>query len=254
MEKGLWGFVDGTEEAPKATTTDQKEKEIKEYRLKSDKAYSLIALSITKSIQIHIVSVGSPKAAWDRLKAHFEFVSVTQTVRLNRAFYAATMDENADLMSHITHMTTLSERLREAGEEVSDKKFATAVLGSLPVSYDTFIMSLNARDATQLSWDAVKPLLIEEYMKRKEKRAKDDKSNDEALYTFNHNKGLFTSRDNNTPGNASSSHYGNRNSAMNTNFNSRGGGGGRKQHGGRRGGFSNQNKQCWSCQGFGHCV
>ena len=158
------------------------------------------------------------------------------------------MDENADLMTHITHMTTLSERLREAGEEVSDKKFATAVLGSLPESYNTFIMSLNARDASQLSWDAVKPLLIEEYMKRKEKRAKDEKSKDEALYTFH--KASFTPRANNS-GNVASSHYGNRASGMNPNFNTRGGGGGRRiQHGGRRGG--NAYKQCWSCQGFGH--
>ena len=236
MEKGLWGYVDGSEEAPVATATDTKEKEIKEYRLKSDKAYSLIALSIHKSIQIHIVSVGTPKEAWDKLKSHFEFVSVTQTVRLNRSFYASTMDENTDLMVHITHMTTLYERLREAGEDVNDKKFAIAVLGSLPESYNTFIMSLNARDANQLSWDSIKPLLIEEYMKRKDKRVRVEKPSDEALYL--HQKG------------ASSSHYGNRSNATNTRG-FVGGGQRRNQNGGRRSGISSS-KQCWNCQGFGH--
>ena len=31
MDKGLWSFVQGTEEKPKATETDKKEKEMKEW-------------------------------------------------------------------------------------------------------------------------------------------------------------------------------------------------------------------------------
>ena len=43
MDKGLWSFVQGTEEKPIATETDKKETKIKEYLLKSEKAYSTIA-------------------------------------------------------------------------------------------------------------------------------------------------------------------------------------------------------------------
>ena len=42
-------------------------------------------------------------------------------------------------------------------------------MGSLPESYANFLTSLNARDAEDLHWENIKLLLIEEYMKHKEK-------------------------------------------------------------------------------------
>ena len=114
--------------------------------LRSDKAYSLIALTVEKSLQVHITSTTDPRISWETLRKQFEFISITQIVRLNRKFYAATMKEGTDIIDHLTYMTSLAEHLRELKEEISDKKFATVVLGSLPESYDNFILSLNARN------------------------------------------------------------------------------------------------------------
>jgi hypothetical protein len=149
-------------------------------RLRSDRAYSLIALNVEKDLQVHISSVTDPLAAWRTLQKQFEFVSVTQIVRLNRKFYSASMKEGADLQEHLTYMTSLAEQLREMKEEISSKKFATVVLGSLPESYDNFLTSLNARNADDLDWENVKGLLIEEFLKRAEKSEKQEADN--ALY------------------------------------------------------------------------
>ena len=127
MERGLWGFVQSSEVPPQSSEPLAVRNA---YQLRSDKAYSLIALSVDKSLQVHIASTVKPKEAWDILQKHFEFVSITQIVRLNRKLYAACMKEDNDLMEHITHMTSLAEQLREMKEEVSSKKFATIVLGS----------------------------------------------------------------------------------------------------------------------------
>ena len=159
MERGLWGFIQGLEEAPTVTDEDKKEKEVTAFRLRSDKAYSLIALSIGKSLQVHITNTTEPKVAWDTLQNHFEFVSITKIVQLNRKFYAASMQEGSDLLEHLTHMTSLAERLRELKEDISTRKFATVVLGSLPESYDNFLTSLNARDANSFEWDDIKQVL-----------------------------------------------------------------------------------------------
>ena len=167
MERGLWGFVSGTEEQPGEDAAAQA---IRAYRLKSDKAYSLIALSVNKNIQVHISTTTDPLKAWETLQKQFEFVSITQIVRLTRRFYAATMKEGSDLMEHITYMTRLAEQLRDMKEEISDQKFATVILGSLPESYENFISSLNARKIEDLTWENVKNLLVEEYIKRKEKQ------------------------------------------------------------------------------------
>ena len=163
---------------------------------RSDKAYCLIALNVEKGLQVHISSVTNPLEARKILQKQFEFVSVTQIVRINRKFYAASMKEDGDLMQHLTHMTTLAEQLREMNDEISSKKFATVVLGSLPESYDNFLTSLNARNADDLDWENVKGLLIEEYMKRAEKNEK-EKSADNALFVNrgrNFNRGRHEAR------------------------------------------------------------
>ena len=177
MDKGLWGFIDGEEKPPLAGSPAATKSAFKS---RSDKAYSQIALAVEKSVQIHIQGTTVPKEAWEILQKQFSFVSVTQIVRLTRKFYAATMEENADLQKHLTYMATVAQQLRELDEEISSQKFATAVLGSLPSSYDTFITSLNARNADDLDWDSIKGALIEEEMKRKERSGG---NGDEALFT-----------------------------------------------------------------------
>ena len=129
-------------------------------------------MNVEKDLQVHISSVTDPLAAWKILQKQFEFVSVTQIVRLNRKFYAASMKEGADLMQHLTPVTSLAGQLREMNEEISSKKFATVVLGSLPDSYENFFTSLNARSADDLDRENVKGWLIEEYVKRTEKNEK----------------------------------------------------------------------------------
>ena len=91
----------------------------------------MIALSVNTRLQVHISATTDPREAWEILKQQFEFVSITQIVRLNRKFYAASMPEGANLMEHVTTMTSLAEQLREMKEDISSKKFATAVFLSL---------------------------------------------------------------------------------------------------------------------------
>ena len=178
MQKGLWGFVDGTEKVP----TKEDTAAIKAlYKSKSEKAYSHIALTVDKHVQIHIVGTVSPKDAWDILENQFNFVSVSQIVRITRKFYAATMKEGDDLQSHLTVMSALAQQLRELGEEVSSQKFATAVLGSLPSSFDAFISSLNARKKEEYDWDSIKGALLEEDIKHAEK-SKSKNTEDEAFF------------------------------------------------------------------------
>ena len=182
MERGLWNFIDGNEEAPGEDATPAVRNA---YRLRSDKAYSLIALSVEKKLQVHISTTTDPKVAWNTLKSQFECVSVAQVVRINRKFYAATMNEGTDIFEHLTYMTTLAEQLREMNEEISEQKFATVVLGSLPASYDNFISTLNTQKMEELKWENVKALLIEEHIKRTEKGTEQPElsSQNEALFT-----------------------------------------------------------------------
>ena len=105
------------------------------------------------------------------IAGQFEFVSTSQVVRLSRKFFSATMREEDDMMEHITLMTTLAQQLRDLGEVITPRKFATTILGSLPESYETFVLTLNARGANELDWESIKGSLQEEYAKRKERNS-----------------------------------------------------------------------------------
>ena len=171
MERGVWSFIAGNEEVPPETATASVRNV---HRLRSDKAYSLIALSVEKNLQVRISTTTDPKVAWDTLKNQFECVSIAQAVHLNRKFYPATMSEGTDIHEHLTHMTSLAEQLREMYEEISEQKFATVVFGSLPESYDNFISSPNTEKIKDLKWENIKALLIEEHLKRTERGTKSE--------------------------------------------------------------------------------
>ena len=64
MQSGLWGIVSGAEKAPVASEDDKKEKEIVDFRVRSEKAYSQIALNVKKELQVHVANTVDPKEAW----------------------------------------------------------------------------------------------------------------------------------------------------------------------------------------------
>ena len=181
MGRGLWSIAFGSEKAPVIAEADKAKAEslklINDWNLRSDKAYSLIALSISKSLQVHISATTDAHEAWKILQKHFEVVSVSQIVRLNRRFFAAQMKEGDDLQAFITEMMTVAQELRELNEEISMKKFATVILGSLPPSYDNFVTSFNTQSVDDLNWDNVRGLLNEEYLKRKDNSDRNSSSN-----------------------------------------------------------------------------
>ena len=222
MEKGLSGFINGDEVPPIASSPIATRSA---FKARSERAYSQIALGVEKSLQVHIIGTTDPKEAWEILEKQFNVVSVSQVVRLNKRFYAIQMKENDSMMQHLTHMTSLAQQLRDLGEEISPRKFASTVLGSLPESYANFITSLNGTKMDELDWESIKGALIEEEIKRKENNA--NRGRDEALFT--------------TPQRGGGNHHNHnrRSSQQRNNFS---------------GNPGNSNKSCFNCSEFGHLV
>ena len=90
MEKGLWGLTNGGEADPGENATA---------KIKS--------ADTTRDV----TSTEKPKEAWKILHNQFHFVSMAQTVRITRRFYAATMKEDGDLQQHLTLMSSLAQQL-----------------------------------------------------------------------------------------------------------------------------------------------
>ena len=228
MEKGLLGFIDGSELPPE--DDDDSPKARATFKSRSEKAYSLIAMNLEQSVQIHVMDTTNPMYAWEILEEQFSFVSVAQKVRLSRKFYTAKMEENDDLMEHLSVMGSLAQQLRELDEDISSHKFATTVLGSLPPSYDNFVTSLNARNIDDFHWDAIKGALMEEDSKRKEKRNQNNR--DDVFFTGSRRGG---------------GHYGGA-ARRQQRFGGNNRSNSNQQHGGNHGG----NNGCYNCGQFGH--
>ena len=235
MQQGLWGLTNGTEACPDIKEEDKNKddsvKLLKAWQLRCDKAYSIIALNVEKSIQVYIQSTTDAKKAWKILKDHFEISTVPHVVRLSRRFFAAVMGENEDVFKFITRMTTLAQELRDCGEDISTKKLATTVLGALPPSYDNFLTSFNTVSMNDVNWDNVKSLLIEEYMKRKDRLNRNSdqdthfsipNSSDDALFTnsLSSNRGSYYGGSSRGGRGIGSDHYQRYDRQMNTHHNS----------------------------------
>lgn len=80
-------------------------------------------------------------------------------------------------------MTKLAQESCALKEDINPRKFAMIILGSLPSSYDMFVTSLNARDADNLDWESIKGALVEEFMKRKEKKSINTNVYNDFLFT-----------------------------------------------------------------------
>ena len=162
------------------------------------------------------------------------------------------MKEGDNLMEHMTYMTSLAEQLRELKEDISTKKFATVILGSLLDSYENFISSLNARNIDELEWDSIKGSLIEEYMNRKEKDEKQIPTSNDALFTSG-NRRQFNHRAHSARGTG-------RPTSSRLNFRREGSGGSRDHHSrtsqsrNQNGSEESRGPKCFKCQEYGHIV
>ena len=68
MAKGLWGFVDGTEELAEDASAPARE----EFKKKEQRAFSTIALAVCTS-QLYLITLcEKPKDVWDALRNNFE--------------------------------------------------------------------------------------------------------------------------------------------------------------------------------------
>ena len=84
----------------------------KAWQLRNDKAYSIIALNVEKSLQVYVNETTDAKQAWKILKDHFAITTAPHIVLLSQRFFAAVMARNEDVFKFIMRMTTMARLWR----------------------------------------------------------------------------------------------------------------------------------------------
>ena len=161
LGKGLWGFVDGTEELPEDPSAQIRE----EFKKKEQRAFSTIALAVCTTQLYLITSCEKPKDAWDALRNNFEHKTLANKLFLKKQYFRNEMKEGTSIETHLKHMKGITDKLASIGAPISEEDQVVTLLGSLPRSYSTLVTALEAHADDDLQLAYVQQALIHEEMK-----------------------------------------------------------------------------------------
>ena len=136
----------------------------------------ILSQSMTRDQLIHVVSLGTGKEKWDRLKAIHQASSADMVQTLYADFFALAPEEGSDIAVYVSRLQSLVFRLKELREDVQDTLVVAHILSKLPPQYATFVVSWHSTPVADRTMDNLTNRLL-----REETRLKAGKTDDEAF-------------------------------------------------------------------------
>lgn len=112
---------------------------------KDKKARATINLAIDNSQIVHVKGLNTARETWDAFKAIHERTNFSSKLNLLQKFYRAKLLENGNLIKQITYILEVKDKLSAIGQIINDSHISALLLCSLPPSYNTLIIVLEAR-------------------------------------------------------------------------------------------------------------
>ena len=98
LAKGFWGLVDETEVLRESPTVQQEA----DFKKRSQKAFSMIVMSISSSQLYLIIFCEEPADAWTALRDHFEWDTLVNKLMLKKQYFRMEMKEGTSVEVHRT--------------------------------------------------------------------------------------------------------------------------------------------------------
>lgn len=176
LAKGLWKYADGSAVLAEDATVEQQTK----HQSESQKAFSVIAMSVSTSQLYLITSCERPEEAWNSLKKHFERETLANKLFLKKQYFRKEMSEGNCINMHLKEMKELTDKLSSIGAPISEEDQVVTLLGSLPSSFSIVVTALEAR-VDDLTLDFVQQQLIHHERKLKAQELKSEAPHDSVL-------------------------------------------------------------------------
>lgn len=158
-EKGVWKAITGN--APDPVTDAWTEGD--------QKAHATIALNVDDGQIQHIRNCITARAAWEALKEFHEKDSPGNRVYILRKIMRLRLEEGGDIEEHVSKLNELFQKLLALGDNITPDFFKCAtLLGSLPESYDSLVIALEAC-SEELTSAVVISKVMAEYKRRTER-------------------------------------------------------------------------------------
>ena len=165
--KGLFGYVDRTEEKP----GDDKVAELKKFDKSSSQAESLILCSIAHTLRSNLINCTSPKAMWDKLAGLYGDKSADAKQDAWKQFYAFQINAEEKVIVQLEKFESILRKLEEIDTKPTDEAIVSKLLSSLPEKFELFIVAWNCTPKAEKTRETLIARLIKEDKRLAEKEA-----------------------------------------------------------------------------------
>ncbi|CAI7916954.1 unnamed protein product [Closterium sp. NIES-54] len=155
VERGLWGFFDGTEKKP------DNESDIAAWKKKDQKAFatliSHIGINLVSSVRICIKLEASTHETWKRLETMHVNKTLYGKILAQNAFYTVKMRAGESMHEYATRVEELGETFMDLDGTVTEEDWILILLCGLPKEWSTVITTLDSVQDTSLMRARVPP-------------------------------------------------------------------------------------------------
>lgn len=128
---------------------------------KNAKAKAAIALSVDKTVFVHVKSANTVQTMWTNLQSIFEDKGVVRKITLMRKIVNTKLESCESMDTYVSEIMSTSQKLTDLGFTISDEWLAVFLLCGLTEEYQPMIMALEGLGKT-LSSDSIKTKLLQE--------------------------------------------------------------------------------------------
>ena len=157
QDRGLWACIvppvyTSSKSSPSPPTADQEQK-----------ALTQIRLTVSDEIIPLVRPCKTAKEAWEAICEQFEQKGITSRVSLKRQLFNSKWNDNVPMQSHINSLRSLALQLETVGSPVSDEDLAVVLLCSLGPRFDSLVVQMEGRPASDITFNFVSGRLLAEY-------------------------------------------------------------------------------------------
>lgn len=136
------------------------------------KAIATIALLVENTQHFLIQDATTAKSTWEALQKYHSKATLTSKRSLLKQICNKKYENGEDMEKYLFEFNELFAKLRNAGKQLDEDLKVTMILGSLPASFDSLCVALEARQ-DDLTLEMIRGKLIDHVLKTKETKEED---------------------------------------------------------------------------------
>jgi len=108
------------------------------FKKADNKAQKYIVTSVDEQPLQYIMNCDTAKEMWDKLLSVYEQKSDSSVTLIQQKFYSYVMNPDDNMAIHISKLESLSRKLKQLGEPISDSMLISKIIMTLPENYKHF--------------------------------------------------------------------------------------------------------------------